>query len=100
MILAGYIERVRAKTEAEKRPIVFAWAAGLTFLVFLIWALTFSLSIVNREARKETIKAQAEAAAAVEVAPAGILTKLTGAVGQTLATVSDGFWVAVGLMHR
>ncbi|OJI08677.1 MAG: hypothetical protein COV08_03250 [Candidatus Vogelbacteria bacterium CG10_big_fil_rev_8_21_14_0_10_49_38] len=103
MSLASYIEKVRAKPEAEKQPIVFGWTVALTTLIFLIWALSFSLSVANNQNRNQELQRQAETAAAVSDQPSGLATvvgNLSSLVNETVDSITNGFWIAIGLIHR
>jgi hypothetical protein len=51
--MASFLEKAREKSEAEKKKLAFVWALSITLCIFLIWVLSFSASVINKEVVKE-----------------------------------------------
>jgi len=108
MRVADYIQKVKAKPEDEKKRIVFMWTIVIVALIFLIWAVTFSLSVANDRADLARLQAEAEAGARAQItkstsSPAQNDGSWGASLGQFISSgasaVSEGFWTIGSWLH-
>lgn len=108
--IQNYINKIRGRTEEEKKRAAILWTISITILIFIIWAVTFSLSISNDRAREERLQAEAlvEARARQEASTTQVVPARTDSwskrVGRFIAdgaeSVSTGFWVIGSWLHQ
>lgn len=109
--IKNYINRVRSRSEEEKKRAAITWTIILTILIFIIWASTFSLSVINRQNED----AQLRARAAIEAKKALVASTTTIVADQTNGSwlsqlgnfmisgadsISNGFWTVGSWLHK
>lgn len=47
MDLTTYLNRLRGKSDQEKRQIAFGYAIGVTAVIFIIWVISLAISLGN-----------------------------------------------------
>ncbi len=111
--LGNYIKKVQAKSEAEKKQTVVVWTITLTSLIFIIWVITFSLSVVNNQVEEVRLREAATAKAqATQFEPVGTSTtlavskqnnswgtKLSKFIAEGADSISTGFWAISNWLH-
>lgn len=60
MSLQSYITKVRAKTDQEKKTLIFVWTFVITFFVAIIWLMNMSYIITNEKEENAKLMAEAE----------------------------------------
>jgi uncharacterized membrane protein YqiK len=118
MSVKDYIEKVKAKPEEEKKRIVFMWTIIIVLVIFLVWAISFSLSVANNQADQAQIQAEAEVLAKkqalaeqalIESSSTITLPVVTGEswgvslnrfINNGISAVSEGFWTVGGWLHK
>lgn len=112
--IRDYINKVKAKSEAEKKRVVFMWTLIIISLIFLIWVISFSLSVANNEADLARLQVEAEATAKAQLAkdatntsPIGVneanvslVGRLSQFVSGGASAVSEGFWTVGSWLHQ
>ncbi len=110
--LGNYIRKVRTKSEAQKKQTVILWMVALTSLIFLIWAVTFSLSIINNQVDEERLQVEvntlAKTLASADLVSNTVVvsnesnswvTKVSQIVVESTDSVKEGFWVISRWLH-
>ncbi|MFA6254072.1 MAG: hypothetical protein WC640_02320 [Candidatus Paceibacterota bacterium] len=109
MSITKYIEKVKARPEEEKRRTVFVWTTGLVFLIFMVWAITFSLSVVNDQADSASLRAEAEASAKTQLAMGTTTPEQKGVswsadlvrfITSGASSINEGFWTVGSWLHK
>jgi hypothetical protein len=106
----NYVESVKTRSEEEKRRVAITWTIVITILIFIVWAITFSLSIVNRQVEDERLRTEA-LARAKKVSEASTTVglvlpqdswsvKLRGILTDGADSVSQGFWTVGSWLHK
>jgi len=100
MSFLNYIERTRALPEKAKKRVLFFWVFGLAFLIFIIWAINFTITVSNQSANdallQEKAKLMVESSTTPEmVTKTGAGSSWSGKIGnfvnENLSSVKDGF---------
>lgn len=108
--IQNYINKIRQRTEEEKKRAVIFWTISITVLIFIIWVITFSLSMANDRAKEKQllVEAQAKAQAQIEASTTEAVPTRTDTwtrrVGKFIIdgvdSVSTGFWVIGSWLHK
>ena len=111
MSVSSYIEKVRVKSEAEKKRTAISWTIGLTILIFIVWAVSFGISVANRQADEARLQMEANALAKVQaladsVSSTTVVTpgdswidQLGQIVTEGADSVGEGFWAVGRWLH-
>ena len=112
MSVSSYIEKVRVKSEAEKKRVAISWTIGLTILIFIVWAVSFGVSVANRQADEARLQMEANALAKVQaladsdsstVAVTPESDSWIDQLGQIITegadSVGEGFWAVGRWLH-
>lgn len=108
--IINYINAVKSRTEEEKKRAVIFWTIFLIVIIFIIWVITFSLSVFNHQAEDLRLREEAMARARV-MAEASTTTniveienswptRLRSVVVDGVESVSEGFWVIGSWLHK
>lgn len=102
MSIRDYIEKIKIKPENEKKQIVFIWTIAIVSLIFLIWLITFSLSVANNQADLKQLQIEAEASAKARLitesstSPVQINDSWSANLSQFIVSgasaINEGFW--------
>lgn len=113
--ISDYIDDVRARSEEAKQRAVFFWTIVLIIVIFLIWVITFSLSVANRNAEELRLQQEAQETARIKEQESilatstvpeeskpikGLIPQGVELVGQGVDAVVNGFWVIGNMMHK
>ena len=60
MGLLNYIERTKSLPESAKKRVLFFWVFGITFLIFIIWSINFSITVSNESANEALLQEKAK----------------------------------------
>lgn len=106
----NYIRSVKNRPEEAKKQAAITWTIIITILIFIFWAITFSLSVVNNQVENERLRAEALARAkkASEASTTSERTlpqdswsvKLRGILTDGADSVSQGFWTVGSWLHK
>jgi len=111
--ISRYIEKVRIKSEVEKKRTAISWTIALTILIFIVWSISFGVSVANRQADDARLQAEANALAktqalaestsSVMVVTSQKKSSWLDQLGQIVAdgadSVSEGFWAIGRWLH-
>lgn len=110
--IANYIKNVRLRTEAEKQKAVFLWTFVLIIIIFLVWLLSFILSVANNNAEEARLQAEAKVLAEAKVTAAlsdeatttkqfkGVIPMVIDFTGDSFDNIINGFWVIGNALHK
>lgn len=99
----NYIQIVRARPEEDKKRAVMVWTITLTSLIFIIWSVSFGLSVANNQAEEIRLRNEAVLLAKTQavVAPKKSWgTKLNELVVGGADSVAEGFWTVGSWLHK
>lgn len=109
--VTNYVQDVRGRNEVEKQRAVAIWATLATILIFFVWVISFSLSIVNRQTDEVRLRAEAEKMAKAQVTVVStstlekgngysLIKQLSQKVTEGTETISEGFWTVGSWLHK
>lgn len=111
--ISNYINEVRSRSEASKQRVVFFWTVFLIVVIFLIWVVSFSLSVANNNAEELRLQQEAEKMATLKAEESILATSTTKQepikglipqglelINQGVDSVINGFWVIGNLLHK
>lgn len=101
--IKNYIERVKEKSEPERKTLLLLWSGGLTFVVALLWFVNINFVAYNRELEEAELLAKAERA--VKMGQVETIVKEEERdwlkfVKTNVAAVVEGFKVLTGQMEE
>ena len=111
--ISNYINDVRSRSEAGKQRVVFFWTIFLMAIIFLVWVITFSLSVANNQAEEARLQVEAEKLAeqkasesvlatstAKQIPIKGLIPQGLELINEGVDSVVNGFWVIGDLLHK
>ena len=109
MSVKDYIEKTKTKPEDEKKRVVFMWTIAIIVLIFLVWAISFSLSIANNQDDSARLRAEAEVTARAQIvksttSPAQNIGSWRARLRQFIldgaSAINEGFWTVGSWLHK
>ncbi len=110
MSIRDYIEKIKTKPEDEKKRAVFIWTTIIISLIFLIWVVTFSLSVANNQADLTQLQAEAEVSAKAQLITVSstsprlesnsIIARFGQFISAGAGAINEGFWTVGSWLHQ
>ncbi len=97
MSLKSYIEKTKALPENEKKRVLFVWVFSLTFIIFLFWAINFTIVVSNQSAEDALIKEKAKLMVNSSTTPDTMNQKINwtdqlgSSINNNLDSIKEGF---------